>query len=364
MGDGSVHGVTRCLALWIPRYDAARFEASVCNIRGRDPGVEHLEGLGIPVAQLGRGRLDPRAIADLRALVQRERVHLLHLHGYGATNFGRIVARTLGMPAVVHEHFIDPRVPPYQQVADRLLAGLSSWGFAVSEAVRGFMVARRFMPAARVEVVPNGAALDPFAQAGRRGSGGAAVVRRSLGVPVDEPVVAIVGRLAPIKDHDLFLRAAAMVVSRIPRVTFVIVGEGELESALRQQVSELGLAGQVVFAGYRADIPAVLGAVDLLVSTSQNEGFGLTLIEAMATGCAVVATRVGGVPEVIDDGRTGLLVPPADAAASAEAWLRLLGDAGLRASLGAAAEREAVRRFDVKETVRRLEARYGTLLRR
>lgn len=364
MGDGSVHGVTRCLALWVPRYDATRFQASVCNIRGRDPGVDHLEALGIPVAELGRGRLDPGAISDLRTLVRRDGVHLLHLHGYGASNFGRIVARMLGIPAVVHEHFIDPRVPPYQRAADRLLAPLTSWGFAVSEAVRGFMVAQRWMPAARVEVVPNGAPLDPFAQAARRGSDEAAAARRSLGVPVDEPVVAIVGRLAPVKNHDLFLRAAALVVSRIPRVSFVIVGEGELEPALRKQVSELNLGRHVVFAGYRADIPAVLGAVDLLVSTSQNEGFGLTLIEAMAAGCAVVATAVGGIPEVIADGRTGILVPPADAAASAEAWLRLLSDPRARASLGAAAEREAVQRFDVRETVRRLEARYAALLRR
>jgi glycosyltransferase involved in cell wall biosynthesis len=234
MGDGSVHGVTRCLALWVPRYDPTRFQASVCNIRGRDPGVDHLEALGVPVAQLGRGRLDARAIGDLRTLVRRDGVHLLHLHGYGATNFGRIVGRMLGIPAVVHEHFIDPRVPPYQRAADRLLAGLTSWGFAVSEAVRAFMVAQRSMPAARLEVVPNGAPLDPFAQAARRGSDEAAAVRRSLGVPVDEPVVAIVGRLAPIKDHDLFLRAAALVVSRIPRVSFVIVGEGVAAAAEEQ----------------------------------------------------------------------------------------------------------------------------------
>ena len=111
MGDSTVHGVTRCIALWVPRYDAARYAVSVYSFAGMDPGARYLTGLGIRVAGVRRSRADPRLLGDLLRTVRRERVGLLHLHGYGATDVGRVVARLAGIPSIVHEHFIDQRNP-------------------------------------------------------------------------------------------------------------------------------------------------------------------------------------------------------------------------------------------------------------
>jgi len=364
MGDSTVHGVTRCLALWVPRYDPARYAVSVYNFGGMDPGAEYLAGLGISVAGTRRRKVDPRLLGDLLATVRREQVGLLHLHGYGATDIGRVVARLAGIPSIVHEHFIDQRTPLPERLADLALRPLTTWAIAVSGAVRDFMVRRRAIPPRRVEVVPNGAALETMALAPPRGSAGALALRAELGIPAGSTVVAIVGRLNPIKGHTYFLRAAERVVRQAPNVTFLVVGDGELEAELRAEASGLDLGGRVLFTGYREDVPALLQATDILAITSLSEGSPLNLFEAMAAGCSVVATGVGGIPELLEHERTGLIVSPADPEAIAEGLLRLIRDEALRERLGEAARAEASRRFDVRHTVRAFERRYAALVGR
>ena len=362
MGDSTVHGVTRCIALWVPRYDPARYAVSVYNFAGMDPGAEYLAGLGIRVAGVRRARVDPRLFGDLRGVVGRERIGLLHLHGYGATDIGRVVARIAGIPSIVHEHFIDQRNPLPERAADLLLRPLTTWAIAVSGAVRDFMVRRRAIPPDRVEVVPNGAALEAMADAPPRGTGGALALRAALGIPATDAVVSIVGRLNPIKGHTYFLRAAKLVLGSAPDVTFLVVGDGELEAELRAEARALDLGRRVIFTGYREDVPALLQATDILAITSLSEGSPLNLFEAMAAGCAVAATRVGGIPELLDHERTGLIVPPADPEAIAGGLVRLIRDRDLRRRLGEAARDEATRRFDVRRTVRAFERRYAALV--
>ncbi len=361
MGDSTVHGVTRCLALWVPRYDPARAVVSVYNFRGPDPGAEYLTKLGIPVAGVRRSRLDPRLFGDLLETVRRDGIDLLHLHGYGATDIGRVVGRVAGIPSIVHEHFIDRTWALPERVVDVALGPLTTWAIAVSNAVRDFMVRRRAIPSERVEVVPNGAALELMNDAPARGTAGALALRASLGIPADHTVVAIVGRLHPVKGHSFFLRAADRVRRQVPGVTFLVVGDGDLETELHAEAQGLGLTGTVIFTGYRDDVPALLQATDVLAITSLSEGSPLNLFEAMAAGCAVVATAVGGIPELLDHDRTGLLAAPADPEAIAAGLLRVVRDRSLRERLGAAARDEAARRFDVRQTVRAFERRYAAL---
>jgi glycosyltransferase involved in cell wall biosynthesis len=364
MGDSTVHGVTRCLALWVPRYDPAQFTVSVHNFGGMDPGAEYLAGLGVPVGGTRRGKMNPRLLGDLLTTVRRERVGLLHLHGYGATDIGRVVARLAGIPSIVHEHFIDQRSPVPERMADLALRPLTTWAIAVSGAVRDFMVRRRAIPPDRLEVVPNGAALEAMALAPPRGSPGALALRAELGIPPGHAVVAIVGRLNPIKGHTYFLRAAERVLRELPDVTFLVIGDGELDAELRAEARGLGLGERVIFTGYREDVPALLQATDILAITSLSEGSPLNLFEAMAAGCAVVATRVGGIPELLEPERTGLMVPPADPEAIAGAMLRLIRERELRHRLAEAARAVVSQRFDVRHTVRAFERRYAALVGR
>lgn len=359
VGGSSIHGVTRLFSWWFPRYDRARFEVSLCGLKRPEPASRLLEAEGIPVHHLGRGRFDPRLLLDLIALARRRRARILHVHGYAAADFGRIAARRVGAGLVLHEHFADPRIPPYQGWADRVLARLTHRAIAVSASTREFLIRERHIPEGRVRLIWNGVPLDEFAPVP---AGVGSAVRGDLGIPAGSLVVGSLGRLSEQKGHRHLLDAAKIVLEAKPETRFLIVGDGDLAAGLREQAARLGISAAVIFAGHRTDVPAVLGAVDVLCISSNYEGTPLTLFEAMASGKAIVSTSVDGCREVLADGETGLLVPPRDPARLAEGLLRVLDDGALRERLAARA-REASRRYDIRETVREMESVYDEVLR-
>jgi glycosyltransferase involved in cell wall biosynthesis len=354
----SIHGVSRLFSWWFPRYDRARFDVSLCGLKHPEPATHWLAEQGIPVHHLGRGRFDPRILTDLVALARRRQARILHVHGYAAADFGRLAARAVGAKLVLHEHFADPRMPAYQALADRLLRGRTDGAIAVSGSTREFLVRRRFVPEDRVRLIWNGAPLDEFAPVP---TGRAARVRRELRLPDDALVVGSIGRLNAQKGHRFLLEAAARVLPRRPRARVVIAGDGDLRGELERQAASLGIAERVVFAGHRTDVPDLLGALDVFCISSLYEGTPLALFEAMASAKAIVSTSVDGCREVLEDGRTGLLVRPADPAALAEGIDRLLADPDLRAALGRQAL-AASRRYDVSACVGAMQAFYGDLL--
>jgi glycosyltransferase involved in cell wall biosynthesis len=358
VGGSSIHGVSRLFSWWFPRYDAARFEVSLCGLKRPEPASRLLDAQGIAVHHLGRGKFDPRILPDLVSLARRRGARILHVHGYAAADFGRLAARRLGIGLVLHEHFADPRMPAYQALADRWLARYTDRAIAVSGSTRDFLVRRRHVPADRVRLIWNGAPLDEFAPVPPEA---ARAVRRELGIADQACVVGVVGRLSLQKGHRYLLAAAPRVLVRLPETRFLIVGDGDQEDALRRQASELGIAGRVVFAGHRSDVPAVLGALDVFCISSTYEGTPLALFEAMAAGKAIVSTAVDGCREVIEDGVTGLLVPPEDAEALAAGLLRVIDDQGLRRGLAERARAASVR-YDVRECVRQMEALYDEIL--
>ncbi len=354
----SIHGVSRLFSWWFPRYDRARFDVSLVGLKQPEPASQLLEQQGIEVTHLGRGRFDPRIVLDLVALTRSRGARILHVHGYAAADFGRLAARRAGAALVLHEHFADPRMPAYQALADRVLSGLTDRAIAVSGSTRDFLVRERFVPADRVRLIWNGAPLDEFAPAS---PDVARAVRREVGIPDDALVVGTIGRLSLQKGHRYLLEAAPRVAAAVPSVRFLVVGDGDQAEALRRQAETLGVTDRVVFAGHRADVPAVLGAVDVLCISSTYEGTPLALFEAMAAGKAIVSTAVDGCREVLEDGVTGLLVRPEDPEALAGALVRALGDAPLRAGLSRCA-REASSRYDIAACVRHMEALYDEVL--
>jgi len=357
VAGSSIHGVTRLFSWWFPRYDASRFAVSLCGLKHAEGGTRLLESQGIPVTLLGRGPFDPRILLDLVRLVRQRGIRILHVHGYAAADFGRLAARLTGAGLVLHEHFADPRMPGYQGLADRALRGFTDRAIAVSGSTREFLVGQRFVPAPRVRLIWNGAPLDEFAAVPAERAGR---LRQELGLPAQALVVGTIGRLNEQKGHRYLVEAMARVLAG-REARLLVAGDGDLMESLRRQAGELGIADRVVFAGHRNDVPDLLGAIDVFCISSVYEGTPLTLFEAMAAGKAVVSTAVDGCREVLEEGSTGLLVPPRDPDALAAALGRVLDDAPLRASLAAAAH-AASRRYDVNACVRQIEAVYDEVL--
>ncbi len=249
-------------------------------------------------------------------------------------------------------------MPAYQGLADRALRSLTDAAIAVSASTRDFLVDRRHVPAARVRVIFNGAPLDEFAP---RGPEVALSVRRELGIPEGAVVVGSVGRLNAQKGHRYLLAAVAPLLARRRDVWLLLVGDGDLDAALREQAGALRIDDRVVFAGHRSDIPALLAAIDVFCISSTYEGTPLALFEAMAAGKTIVSTAVDGCKEVLDDGRTGLLVPPRDTAGLAAALSRVVGDPALRGSMAEEARR-ASSAYDIRACVGKMEELYEELL--
>lgn len=307
---------------------------------GRPPG-------GAKVA-LGYARLARRLARRFR----RDPVDLLHTQNTGCEE-SPIAARLAGIPAVLGTFHVDSTYdlhgersgPAYrlvEQVSNRCLGT----AIAVSHATRRDWVRRTHVPAGRVVTIHNGIDAAKFA---RRQSAPAA--RATLGLPASGPVVACVGRLDEVKGFATLLHAAARLKAAHPDLTLLIAGTGPLRGELERSAGELGVRAN--FAGFLTDVQPVLDAADVFALPSLAETLGYAFLEAMAAGLPCVGTAVGGVPEVIAEGRTGFVVPPRDPAALAAALGRLLGDADLRARMGEAGRVRVAERFHERDMVRR-----------
>jgi glycosyltransferase involved in cell wall biosynthesis len=354
----SIHGVSRLFSWWFPRFDRQRFDVSLCGLKHPEPATAWLGEQGVPVHHLGRSRFDPRIALDLARLARRRGARILHVHGYAAADFGRVAARLAGCRLVLHEHFADPRMPAYQAVADRLLAPWTDAAIAVSRSTVEFLAGPRHVPRERVRLIWNGAPLDEFRPVAPER---ALRVRRELGFGEDALVVGTIGRLSAQKGQRHLIDAAARLLPRLPSARLLVVGDGDLMVALREQAQALRIADRVVFAGHRTDVADLLGALDVFCISSLYEGTPLALFEAMAAGKAIVSTSVDGCREVLEDGATGLLVPPGDPVALAGALDRALSSESLRQQLGRNAL-AASSRYDVDACVAAIQSLYDELL--
>ncbi|MGH2933059.1 MAG: glycosyltransferase [Gaiellaceae bacterium] len=308
----------------------------------RDAGIRvHV----VPVS----GVFDLRALARLARVLRTQRVEVVHTHGHFAVNvLARVAGRLAGARVLSHMHIQNAfRSGPgraLQIAIDNATARLCFALVAVSDATRDDLV-RQGYPASRLVTVHNGVAPAEAVEPVRLADG---------------PTIVEVARLADVKGQRTLLEA-------LPRLkaTAVLVGrdleqDGVYERSLRAEAERLGVADRVVFAGYRGDVPAVLAGCDVFCLPSHAEGLPLVVLEAMAQGKPVVATPVGGTAELVVDGETGLLVPPGDAAALAEALSALLGDPERARRLGAAGRARVEREFSLAASARRVLSLYST----
>jgi glycosyltransferase involved in cell wall biosynthesis len=353
-----MHGVKRLFAWMIPRFDAQKFRVSLISLRKRDPSDDTLEALGIDVTYLHRAKFDPATLPALLRELDRREADVLHMHGYGATTFGRLAAARRGFPAVLHEHANLTDTPWFQKVADRLLARYTDVALAVSKSTADFVIRARHVPAALTKVVYLGVPLEEFSRP--RDAQETAAARLALGVPPDVFAVGTVTRLMPSKGNEYLVEAARLVLDRTPRARFYIVGEGELQADLEARARRLGLGDRLTFCGFRRDVAEAFASFDLAVFPSLWEGTPLTVLEALAMGKSIVATDADGLQDVLTDGSDARIVPRRDASALADAIVSLAGDDRERARLAANARRTGAA-YDIAEFVRKMERLYALL---
>ena len=290
-------------------------------------------------------------------VIYRRRVDLIHVNSYIPGNYARLAAALMQAPIVIDHWHGFTRFNRKRRFICRVLGRFTDLSLAVSEGVRDYLVSQGALSPAKIRVVANGvdvAAID----AARPGE----EVRRELGLPEGAPVIGLVGRLDHWgKGHKELFEAMASLRERHP-VHALIVGGGRRMEEVRQSAESLGLAGAVHFLGPRPDVPDLLNAMDIFVLPSYSEGVSLALLEAMAAGLPVVATAVGGLPEVVTDGETGLLIPPRDAGALAGALARLLTDPALARRLGANARAHVREHYSLDRLGREINGIYGELV--
>jgi glycosyltransferase involved in cell wall biosynthesis len=330
--------------------------------KGIDPLT--IPELGRELSPLG----DLRTTVKLARIFRRDKPDIVETHTAKAGAVGRLAARLANVPIVIHVfhgHVFHSYFGPLRSEMfvnfERTLARITDRIITVSPAQRRDIVdVYGIAPPERVLTVPLGLDLEPFRRAKQTCHGR---FRASLGVPTEALLVGFVGRLTAVKNPSLFVESAGHVVQQFPQTRFVFVGDGELRPALEEQTDALGLAQHVIFAGWQVDMPAVYADLDLLALTSLNEGTPVTVIEALATGIPVVASAVGGVPDVLKDQETGTLVPSGDAERLAKAIIELLRAPERGQVLAYAGQQSVLGRFDLARLINVMDSLYFALLK-
>ena len=362
-------GGEQILLSWVEGLDRNKFRpVLLCACEG--PLPDKLRKMNVPVTVFPFGSIGRAAgflpFISLPALLRFSRLlfslrpELVHSNCFSGLVFSALPARVLGIPVLWSDHGWTSG----GGLQGRLIGFFASGITAVSDTVRGFLLGGGSISPGKVEILYPGVDAERFQK-----SEGAGETRKSLSVPPGAFVVGMVARLQEVKGHRLFFQAAAEIRRKHPDARFLVVGarlfarsaDDGYETAVAGWIREFGLENSVIMAGYREDMPALFSCMDVMVCASRRESFCLSVAEALACETPVVSTRCGGPEEIIEDGASGLLVPPADPAAMAAAVLRLLENRGEAAAMGRAGRARVKERFSPASVASRLDRIYGSL---
>jgi glycosyltransferase involved in cell wall biosynthesis len=360
----AVHaGAEMVLLELVTGLDRTRYRPVVVTLAGPGPLSAKFQDIGVDIHHLGMTHLAqaPFTLWKARQLMRRLQPAIVH----GVLFYGDLTARLLRLLGVaphvvsaVHSTYVGGRWPELaMRVTDRFTDAVT----AVSRTVADAQIAAKSVFPKKVSIIENGIDFSRFVAPPAQELTN---LRRRLGLTPEDRVLLCVGRLAPEKNHALLLRVFGRLRRSVPRAKLLLVGSGELDAPLRALTKELGLSESVVFAGPMSPVGPVFFVAELFVLASWLEGLPLVVLEAMAAGCPMVLTAVGGIPEVVHDGRTGLVVPPNDEAALERALLRMLeASPDQRQAWARAAHEEARLRFSMERMVERTQAVYDRILR-
>jgi glycosyltransferase involved in cell wall biosynthesis len=347
------------------RLDQSRFESAFCASRyweGARSDLVHdaerrMDEAGVRYFGLGRrSGTDLYRWLSLRGILRRERIDVLHSHMFGSNVGATVIGRLARVPVIVaHEHTWSFEGRPLRRLVDREVIGRGSTVFiAVSRDDQRKMAEIEGVNPKKILHVPNGIAPPPPPTG--------ADVRAELGIPAEAPLIGTVSVLRPQKALDVFISATAQLLRENPDLRVLLAGDGPLRGELTELVHSLGVQDRLLLPGYRSDASDVIAALDVAVSSSAFEGSPLAVMEYMESARPIVATRVGGVPDLIEDGVHGLLVDPGDVPALTAAIRRMLADPEAARRMGEAARERRRHEFTVDLMVRRFEALYERLV--
>jgi glycosyltransferase involved in cell wall biosynthesis len=355
--------------------DPGRFELHFACFQRWGQFLDEVAALRIPLAEYNiKSLYHPKILKEqmrFAGYLKRHRIHIVHAYGFYPNVFTIPAAWLAGAPVIVASiRDTGGYETPTKSLVQKFVCRLADHIVVNAEAIRQGLLAEGYDPE-KVTVIRNGIDLSLFTTT-TRGNG----LREQLGLPQRAPLIAVLARLHPFKGIEHFLEAAAIVAGRFQDARFLIVGEGQIivngqveDSAYKRELERhalrLGLGGRVVFTGFRLDVPELLSevAVSVLPCVS-SEGLSNSLLESMAAGVPVVATRVGGNPEVVEEGVTGLLVPPRDPQALASGICRLLENPELGSRFGRAGRQRVTQHFSLERMVRETETLYLQLIRK
>ena len=308
---------------------------------------------------------DLRTLFELLRLMRHERPDVVHTHTAKAGLVGRVAAWLARTPVIIHTmhgHVLKGYFGPLKEAVfrglERFCARLSDRVLTVSAEVRRELLEMRIAPPGKLQVCELGLDLQQFAETPRHGG----VLRGELGLGRDVPLFGTCGRLTAIKNQQMFLEAAAKLRAEVPNAHFVVIGGGELMESLQATAERLGIVDFVHFLGWRTELGPLVADLDVFVLTSLNEGTPVTIIEAAATGVPVVATAVGGVPDLVTDGETGWLVPSEDVDALAAAMATAAADFGVAEQMAQRQQAQILERFAIERLVNDLSQLYRELV--
>jgi glycosyltransferase involved in cell wall biosynthesis len=356
-------GVQTHLVQLLSRLDRKRFVPMVCALKAHGELRTTVERMGVPVLDgcLGRTLMGPsgaRVVLRLAGLFRDYRVDIAHAYLFHPNVLGPLAARLAGIRAtVVSKRSLDLYPSPLPRWSVKLGNRLAQRVMVNADAIGTFVAAEEGCPRDKMVLIPNGVREDAL-----RPPGDPAVKRRELGLPPEARVVGAVSRLAWKKGIRHLVDATPRILESVPEARVVVAGDGPLRAELEGLAAALGVRDRVLFLGSRPDTVELMAAFDVFVLPSVVEGMSNALLEAMAVGRPVVATDVGGNPEVVVDGSTGLIVPPGDAERLAASIRKLLEAPELAVDMGAAGRQRVLEHYQIDVMTRRIEELYDSLL--
>jgi L-malate glycosyltransferase len=357
----AIGGTERQFVNIVKRLDPQRFDLRIACFRKWGAFLPEIEACHRPLTAFQIRSMFScatfRRQLQFARYLRRHRTQILHTYGWYTNVFGIPAAKLAGVPVIIASiRDTGAHQTAMQLKVQRGVCRLADCVLANSDAVREWLLASGYHPS-RVRVIRNGIVQHKLDRCAVPSS-----FRRELGIPLTAPLVGTVCRLNPVKSVQDLLVAASKVLQYHPETRFVVIGDGEARGALSSLATHLGIADHVVFAGFRTDVMQILPQLTVSVLTSLTEGFSNSILESMAAGVPVVATRVGGNSEIVVDGVTGWLVPVRDPDALSDAINGLLGNPELACSMGSSGRRRISSLFSIENTVRQTEQLYEDLL--
>jgi glycosyltransferase involved in cell wall biosynthesis len=341
------------------RIDRKQYKVFAVCLREGGPYESKLRAIGVEVKNFDmKSLLDVRIIFRLVRYIKQNGIDIVETAVFPSDVYGRISAKLAGVPIIIstmHRVEDHKQEPIYRALffADTLTMSLTTRLIAVSRAGKRYLVSWHKVQPKKISVIYNGLDADDYKLSIDRDE-----YKAVLGIDRDIPTIVFVGRLVELKGVSFLLKAANSILKDGVSAQFVVAGDGPLKQRLVEEARVLGISEHVHFIGFRKDIPEILSITDILVVPSLWEGLPLTVLEAMFAGKAIVATKVGGIPEALKDGDSGILVSPRDADGLIEGILSLLKNPEKRKNMGERAKQRAVKYFDVERMVKEYEGIY------